>query len=324
MPFSEEFLNNASKQVVVASVQDDFEVVKKLIERAVAKVAEQMPHVLPKHVEIYMHGSYANKTNISFPSNLEICVELTKTATYDPKEPQRYTIHHNYFIEHPTDFSPRDFRQLLYAELSKVVEGKIGQNDKCIVLPPFAKIRRNVEITPCFTFNYIEGETNETLSAVFKGVLLFDKKVGEHIVTFPRIHQKNGETKDIVTGGNFKKTVRTFKTLNAIYSRENEVESSRGYFIECMLYNVPDQMFRGGAMTQSGSTQAERGIMKDIVLKVLNWLNNCSVEEFVCQNLVWKLFGVTDEFWKVEEARNFIKAMKEMYETFPAERTLLA
>ena len=326
MPFSPEFLKNASKELEVANIKGDFEIVAECIKKAVAAIAKVNSNVNPKNVDIYIHGSYANKTNIFFPSNLEVCVELKKTKAYVPSkiavidpEPKKlpedfvpqYRMYNNYFVKQALDFPPEVFRKLLFQALSEITGQKCTQNEKCIVVPAFGKLRHVVEITPCFSFDYHEGGTAEADNgAVFKGVLLYDAGVHADIVTFPKLHAQNGHAKDLSSKGNFKKTVRLFKTLNAIYAREHETEPTRGYFVECLLFNVPDRLFVGTD--------------NDVFLKVINYLSNCDMDNFACQNLVWHLFGTAGEFWMPSKARRFIQQMSEQYKTFPEKRTLLA
>jgi hypothetical protein len=128
------------------------------------------------------------------------------------------------------------------------------------------------------------------------------------------LHQANGDRKDKATNGNFKKMVRAFKTLYAMDKREFEVapnDVARGYFIECLLYNVPDAMF------------LSHGNTRQTFLKVLNYLNNADLTNFVCQNLVWSLWGETNEFWTKEQARKYIRSVIELDYIIPEDRATL-
>jgi len=299
MPFSKEFIINAAKLIEVKSVDSDFAIAKDYIMKAIKKIAKDIPYSKESDIDIYIHGSYANVTNIFFPSNLEICVEL--------KIPQHeYTLSNNYFVAHNMPFAPRDFRAALRDALSEIIDPNCTENDKCIIIPQFGKLRHTVEITPCFSFEYTEPE-----GARFKGVLLYDAAVGADIITFPKVHAKNGQTKDVKCEGNFKRMVRLFKSLNAVYARENETSATRGYFIECLLFNVPDALFRGSSLDE-------------IFIKILNYLLHANLDGYVCQNLIWQLFGSAREFWDINGAHKFIRQIKVLYKTFPSTRTMLA
>lgn len=345
MPFNNEFLHNASKPVRVQSVEGDFDNAKKLIEKAIKLASERSHFIDPKEVDIYIHGSYALETNIYFPSNLEIMVELKKTPDYDPGKTQykKYRLYNNYFVDTTCEFNPVDFSKALYEALAEVTGGNLSQSEKFIELPRQKGIRHTLEVTPCFSFNYVEQSIPLRLDAdsiapnffkdaqTFRGVILFDHSVGKHIFTFPKLHARNGQAKNLATNGNFLKIVRLFKTLNKIGERELDFDKTRGYFINCLLFNVPNDLFIvrnfGGAKTNpliaSGYANDDPSLHK-IFLRVLNFLLNTDFENFVSQNMIWMLFGAADEFWKIHDAHEFVKDMKELYDNFPIDRKLLA
>jgi len=307
MPFAKEFIHNASKLVEVKSVEADLEIVKQLVTKALRNIAKINRAIKTTAVDIYIHGSYANATNVYFPSNLEVCVELKITTPFE------YKLTNEYYVTHDLDTTPKMFRDLLYDALQEITQPNCSKNNKCIVLQKFGKLRHMVEITPCVSFRYIEEDHPhiDGKGSSFAGVLLRDAGVNADIATFPKLHAKNGQTKDIRCSGNFKRMVRMFKTLNAIHTREVGTESARGYFIECLLFNIPDQMYRGSDLDE-------------IFLKVINYLTHADLGDSVCQNLVWHLFGNTPEFWDEDSAHRFIKMIKTMYTEFPANRTTLA
>ena len=58
-------------------------------------------------------------------------------------------------------------------------------------------------------------------------------------------------------------------------------KSTQSYFLECMLYNVPDSCFGGDA--------------SQTFCDVINYLNKADLSKFVCQNEQAVLFGDTAE-----------------------------
>ena len=316
MPFTENFLNDASREIEVKSIKADFESVSEYIKRAVDAVADQCDGLFSaEDVDIYMHGSYASKTNIYFPSSLEIVVELKQTEEFHPElvKPGDYHLYNNYFVNKlPLEFTPQSFRDLFFTKFCEIVGAKASESHKTISFESIGKVKHSVEITPCFSFIF-EGEGGEK----YKGILLYDQSMGSHIVSFPKRHAENGKIKDIATKGNFKRTVRLFKSLNAIYAREFDVSqpgSATGYFIECLLYNVPNKLF----LDNKG------GEFSDIFLKVMNYLIHCDLDEFTCQNQVWQLFGTAKEFWNIKRAGDFLGAIWHLYNVFPPSRDFLA
>ena len=72
-------------------------------------------------------------------------------------------------------------------------------------------------------------------------------------------------------------------------------DTTSSYFIECLLYNVPEQYFRK-TLTRT---------YPDIV----TWLSSAKLREFTCQNGSVKLFGKGQEQWAANNARDFIQAL---------------
>ena len=320
MPFNEELLEKAAKQMNVQSVVSDFESARAILKQALDVVARQTGKFDPADVDIYLHGSYANKTNIYFPSNLEIMLEVKRTTSYDPfvNPHTKYRLYNNYYVDIMFDFSPADLMSYLFDALQELTGSVCTVGDKSIEIPAGRGIKHLLEITPCFTFNYLEQEAGVPVTnpqaglgrRSFKGVLLYDRGVSSHIVTFPKLHASNGHAKDLATNGNFLKATRMFKTLNKIGRREADFPKNRGYFIQCLLFNVPNEVYVASSMT-------------GLFYKVLNYFVHADFEGFASQNLVWQLFGDTPEFWNIDAAHRFIKDIKTLHDNFPESRVTL-
>ena len=299
MPFGNEFLQNATKAIDVKSIDTDVKFVEGIVKKAIKEMGKDA-----SAVDVYLHGSYANGVNTYFPSSVEICVEL-KT------KPFQSTLTDEYWVEHELEYSPKQFFAEFLEAMNKVVNPTVCEtNNKCVIVPKHATLKHVVEITPCFSYTL----TTEN-GAEFRGIILHDHKTGRDIASFPKLHKKNGETKDLKTGGNFKRMVRLFKTIRQINTRETAEEDllvpARGYFIECLLFNVPDRLFVGGDL-------------HDVFLKIINFLIHADIHDFACQNLVWHLFSTANEFWREKEASKFITVVKVFYHTFDPERSYLA
>jgi hypothetical protein len=313
MPFKPEFLEKTSKRVELKTLDRDFGYVKLFIIKALEKVSKTYKDVRIKDVDIYLHGSYVNNTNIYFPSNLEIIVELKKTLTFDPATVTQndYKLYNNYFVDMEFDFSPADFRNHFFAALAEVVgqQNAYIERNKSICFRQLGAAHHRIDIVPCFSFRHIG--TNNML---YKGIILYDRSVDANILSFPRIHSQNGNAKDLATNGRFKKCVRMFKTLNAIMVREGLIDPdlTTGYFIECLLYNVPNQLFLA----------RDRGVpeMTSLFAKILNFLLHCDLDYFGCVNMIWSLFGNAAEFWTTNAAEQFLASIQTLHEIFPETR----
>ena len=73
-------------------------------------------------------------------------------------------------------------------------------------------------------------------------------------------------------------------------------DDAPSYFIECLLYNVPDALFKPKlAPTYSG---------------ILAWLKTTKLGDFQCQNRKVALFGSGREQWSQKKARAFVRALQ--------------
>ncbi|MCL2587418.1 MAG: hypothetical protein FWE31_04255 [Firmicutes bacterium] len=304
MRISREFLERISKEVRVPSVINDLEQIQKLVKAAVYDMSREDSRINPDLIAVYLHGSYENNTNIYFPSNLEVIVELRQPLGQD-----RFRLFNDYYVELKTDFTPADFADALYARLAEMTGGKATRERQVITLPPSSSgVKHKVEITPAFIFDHTSHDGGE-----FRGILVYDQSVKAHLVTFPRVHRRNGEMLDEVTRGNFLKMVRAYKTLNKMLAREGYSTAGggaprRGYFIQCMLFNVPRHMYQSDDIGT-------------VFYSIFNYLMRADMRGFHSQNLVWSLFGIAPEFWNIEEADRFIRDLKKYEKSFDPTRT---
>ena len=73
-------------------------------------------------------------------------------------------------------------------------------------------------------------------------------------------------------------------------------DDAPSYFIECLLYNVPDGLFAPKlAPTYAG---------------IVDWLKTATLTDFECQNGRVDLFGSGKEQWSVKKAREFVRGLK--------------
>ena len=308
MGFSEEFIKNATAEVVSRSVQSDFQFIEKKLKEAVANAAQSSLYFDPNDVSIYLQGSYACKTNTKFQSKIEVIVELARTREFDYETltSKNMKFHDNFFMDFEHYFSVKHFKQVLLAELKKLVDVKLIIRSTTILVPAHESLQHSVDIFPCFKYKYF----NEVGGSV-RSKLVYDEKLDEHFLMFTNLHAENGDLKDSMTRGNFKRMVRLFKNLVAISSREdNIIHFVRGYYLECLLYNVPNEMY----FSQDNK-------LSSVFLKIVNWLNFANLDDFVCQNQIWSLWGNADGFWNKNSARRFINDLIEFYEAFPDKRT---
>ena len=72
------------------------------------------------------------------------------------------------------------------------------------------------------------------------------------------------------------------------------------YFIECLLYNVPDGLFKPKLAPRYAAT--------------VDWLKIADLQGIKCQNGRVGLFGPGREQWTVKKARKLVRAMQGLWE----------
>lgn len=124
------------------------------------------------------------------------------------------------------------------------------------------------------------------------------------VVSYPQLHHGRGNRKERSTGNRFKRTIRMFKVARHELLRRKMIaeDTTSSYFIECLLYNVPDQYFRKTLMKT----------YEDIVV----WLSSAKLRGFTSQNGKVKLFGGQPEQWDAAKARGFVRALANLWNTW--------
>ena len=93
-----------------------------------------------------------------------------------------------------------------------------------------------------------------------------------------------------------------FKAARDCLVENNVIEEdiAPSYFIECLLYNVPDGLFRPRLV------KSYKGIV--------DYLSTTNLQQFKCQNGIRELFGSSGELWSVNKARKFIRALVRLWD----------
>ena len=240
--------------------------------------------------KVYLQGSYPNFTNIRGDSDVDIVVETTNVFYHNvPNE--RRTL---YGLTNKGSYGWQEFRAevktalLAYYGHNQVVESRSG---KCIKVMG-KDSRLNADVVPCVTYRKYTNYSH------FVSGMTFWTKHHVQIVNYPKIHLKNGSEKNSQCGENYKPTVRIFKNAR------NEVNSDfPSYFLECMLYNVPNNCYPGS--------------YSDLFYKVLKFFHGAktdgTLQNFQCQNEQQYMFGNELHQVNLSSARDLIDELIELW-----------
>ena len=137
-----------------------------------------------------------------------------------------------------------------------------------------------------------------------EGVAFYLPDERRWVVSFPQLHHSRGLKMERAANNRFKRTVRMFKAArNRLIDKGVLTKGDApSYFIECLLYNVPEDLFAPKlAPTYAG---------------IFDWLKTAKLKDFQCQNGLVDLFGPRPEQWSQKDARAFVRALREMWDTW--------
>ena len=237
--------------------------------------------------EVFLQGSYKNDTNLGGDSDVDVVVGLVSKL-----RPRVAALTGQQLQEDASHKVARERWQSFRRYALKAM--RVGYGDAV------SSGRKSIKVAK----GRIPADADLVVTLSYEGGIGFylpDER--RWVVSYPQQHHARGLKKEKVTSKRFKRTIRMFKAArNLLVGRKTLTkEDAPSYFIECLLYNVPDGLFEQKlAPTYVG---------------VLDWLKTAKLKEFQCQNGAVPLFGRGREQWTVGKARAFLTAMQELWAT---------
>ena len=234
--------------------------------------------------DVFLQGSYKNDTNLRRNSDVDVVVRLA------------YKLNRSVVALTGSDLTSDESHRAAYRQWQsfrrhalRAVRVRFGDDvtigRKTLKLEK-GKLPADADLV--VTLNYEGGV----------GLYLPDER--RWVVSFPQQHHQRGLKKERATNKRFKRTIRMFKAARNELVREGVLakEDAPSYFIECLLYNVPNDLFAPTlASTYTG---------------VLTWLETAKLKDFQSQSGQLPLFGPGREQWTGEEARAFVRALRNL------------
>jgi hypothetical protein len=236
--------------------------------RELRTVLDRSPVLGARTYEIFGQGSRVNHTAIDPSSDIDLVLMLRT----------------------PLEVSWEGFRDEVLAAMGESHAVRMGR--RCLnVDEPGSLFGEMVDILVATEFR------RDAEQGVF-----FRDDHGRPIVNFPKQHRRRGDAKDRRTGGRFKEVVRAAKRVR---KRALTTVDAPPYLLECLLFNVPDQVFR-----TASAEQAYRG--------ALAWLRRCHTADPVafaglpCQNGINRIFGPGPDQWEPGTAARIIDVLHDI------------
>ena len=236
----------------------------------------------------YLQGSYKNDTNIYGDMDVDLVVSLTSTfynnLTPDQKKQLGLTTASYQF----SDFK----KDILSALFDYYDDRKVKEKNKALqVVKPTGTL--NCDVVVCAEYRFY----TDNLSSYYEGITFWTAD-GIQVINYPDYHYNNGVSKHQSTNSWYKPTIRVFKNIrnNLVDKQAITKKEAPSYFIECLLYNVPNNLFG----TNHYNT----------TYNILDYIgksrNNGLIEKFRCQHDLYDLFGTGNTQWNLIDAKKFI------------------
>lgn len=248
--------------------------------------------------DVYLQGSYRNFTNIRGNSDVDLVVELTSVFYSNLTQEERRKMGYV-----PATYGWNDFRKDVIAALTnyygtKLIDTSGAKSIK--VLPASGRLAADVVV--CVKYKYFSQ-----LSLTAEGITFFTSPDHQQIINYPKQHYDNGANKNSQyrTKEWYKPCVRMFKNArNRIVDNQPDLKGLfPSYFVECLLYNVPDNNF--------GTSFQET--YKNVVTWLDSQFASQNTSAFMCQNEISYLFGDESVQWDVSAAHNYVNHLIKLW-----------
>jgi hypothetical protein len=246
---------------------------------------------------VFLQGSYNNDTNVYGDSDVDVVIRLDEIFYSDlyfltDEEKERYEAQRT-----PASYTLSEFKTSVVGWLSKKYGSDVQPGNKAVFVEGNGA-RRNADVLVCAKLRRYYSFPQYGEPSCVDGVCFWS--ASNRIENYPEVHSENCTTKHQDTGGWFKHTVRIFKNMRNTMIEKRIIREglAPSYFIEGMLYNVPNERYGG----------SEQQNFKD----VLEWLLAADRREFVCE-------------WGVQASgqRQRQMAARELYRFFECDHELL-
>ncbi len=240
--------------------------------------------------ELFLQGSYKNDTNLRRDSDVDLVVQLAVRIRPKVAELSRHQLEQDQ--SHILAYEKwRSFRvQVLNALRATYGIEAVTPGRKSLKLAK-GKIPTAADVVVTLRHG--------------SGIAFYLSDEHRWVVSYPQQHHDRGLTKELATIGMYKRTIRMFKAIRNHLVEKDVIKDGTvpSYFIECLLFNVPDNLFKP-SLGQSYSG-------------IVEYLASTDLQKFRCQNGVRELFGSSRDLWSVDKAYGVVGALRRLWKKWP-------
>ncbi len=258
----------------------------------VRRALEGSPALQSKTLDRYLQGSYRNRTHIRADSDVDVVAELQSSFFYNIDrlgEPEKALF--KQLVPDATYLFAHFKRDVLQALVDAFGANSVTEGNKCLNVAGNPD-RSNADVLACLEHHTYRSFARDRQKDYIPGIKFFTKS-GAIVINWPKAHYQNGSAKNQNTDEKFKHLVRIFKHIRRLLVEATDLTNdvAPSYFIECLLFNVPDHLF---SPTYSASLS-----------NALGYLRDADYSKFVCVNRQEYLFGGANG-WNADEAKVFV------------------
>lgn len=288
MAINSEQLETWSHQGTVQQSSATYATVKAALEAADAPYAE-------RDFNVFLQGSYGNDTNIRSESDVDVVIQLKNTFQHNISElPQDQQAAFKAAYSDAT-YTHANFKGDVLAVLKSKFGADISESEKAILIASRSS-RRTADVVVAIQYRRYQ-QFLVASAATYDGGICFYTASGTKIINYPRQHSKNLTKKHQSTNSWFKPMVRIFKNLRsrAVAKGLLNQGDAPSYYLEGLLYNVPDSTFGDS-------------YMKTFVA-AFNWIMEADRSTFVCANEYYPLLmNGSPVTWRADKCDAFLEA----------------
>jgi len=215
---------------------------------ALSQVTTAIKTTFGSKVSIFLQGSYRNNTNVRRDSDVDIVVRYDDVFFPDLRyltEGQKAIYNAN---RSPAQYKFGQFKNDVHQILFTSFFGSgVKRKNKCIEVPG-NMTRVTADVVPSF----VHKRFNTATEVSAEGIEFFADD-GTDISSFPEQHYRNGVAKTEATVRMYKRTVRILKNIRNKLIEVHLIpeDLAPSFFIECLVWNVPNKEFIPGNYTQT-------------------------------------------------------------------------
>lgn len=235
-------------------------------------------------------------------SDVDIVIECTSIFYHNLTAAERQNLGFSAGSHSFADFRNEVIEALVSYYGDKYVD--TAHSNAIKVLPSDTNNRLHADVIVCASYRHYESRRIRA-----EGITFWKTDNNAQIINFPKMHKTNGAIKNTNTNSDYKKTVRMFKNARR-YMTEGDSELRKkypSYFVECLIYNVPDQHFHGSTWQQA-------------FINILNYLIEVfdadEVDDFTTQSGLHYLIGDSSVQWSKSNAQDFVNDLVYLWQNY--------